>query len=261
MNRKTLAVLNTIFFAVTIAVNYLSNSGLIGGNTMRSVSNRYENLFTPASYAFSIWGVIYLLLGGFIVYSFFVLKKDKHSSFISDTGIWFILSCIANSLWVVCWLNDFIGLSVLFMLILLTSLTKVILNNHIGISDATPRQKFFLWWPFSLYAGWISVATIANIAAFLTKTEWTGFGISETVWTIIMIAVAAVLNLILISKRDITAFAIAGAWGLMAVAIANRGDHQPVFLAAIISSILIIISVVITLFKKPAGIRQHHLKH
>ncbi|RYG51362.1 MAG: hypothetical protein EOO01_08675 [Chitinophagaceae bacterium] len=143
----------------------------------------------------------------------------------------------------------------------MASLIKIILNNRIGLSDASARKKFFLWWPFSLYAGWISVATIANIAAFLTKTEWTGFGISETVWTVIMTAVAAVLNLILISRRDINAFAIAGTWGLIAVAIANRGDHRSVFLAAIISSILIFIAVVINLFKKPAGIRQHHLQH
>ncbi|RYG51361.1 MAG: hypothetical protein EOO01_08670 [Chitinophagaceae bacterium] len=114
MKKQTLAVLNAIAFLATIAVNYISNTGMIGGNTMKSVSDRYQNLFTPASYAFSIWGVIYLLLGGFIVYSFFGLKKDKHSSFISYTGIWFILSCVSNSLWVVCWLNDFIALSVLF---------------------------------------------------------------------------------------------------------------------------------------------------
>src|SRR5687768_3551698 len=112
--RKTLAIGNTIALIITIAINYLSNTGLLNGNTMATISGRYSNYFTPAGYAFSIWGLIYLGLIGFVFYSWRSLS-DKNNQLLSNIGWWFIVSCIANSMWVVVWLYDQLALSVLLM--------------------------------------------------------------------------------------------------------------------------------------------------
>ena len=66
--KKTLQIANGVALVFTIVMNYLSNTGIFNGNTMQTVSDNYRNFFTPAGYAFSIWGVIYLGLLGFVFY-------------------------------------------------------------------------------------------------------------------------------------------------------------------------------------------------
>src|SRR5690606_26660991 len=129
--KKTLSLVNGIALLVTIVINYLSNTGVFGGNTMETISDKYANYFTPAGYAFSIWGLIYIGLAGFVVYtgrSLFMKKGDD--TLIERIGWWFVLSCVANSLWVVTWLLDYTGISVLLMFVILLSLVKIIVNTH-----------------------------------------------------------------------------------------------------------------------------------
>jgi len=247
MKKKTLAIANTIALIVTIIINYLSNTGIFNGNTMASVSEKYHTYFTPAAYAFSIWGLIYLGLIAFIIYQGrFLLKKGKREEFDNDKiifqiGWWFVISCIANSLWIVAWLYEYIGLSVIIMMILLFSLFKIVIRTHMELSNPPFKKIAFVWWPFCLYSGWITVALIANIAAYLAKIEWDGFGISGIIWTIIMILVAGTVNLFMTWKRNMREFSIAGVWGLVAIAVTNwYGNHTIVFTAIIVSAILFI---------------------
>lgn len=244
MKKKILILLNVVFLAATLAINYASNTGVIGGNTMKSVSDRYHNLFTPAPYAFSIWALIYLLLIGFVIYGFrFFNQKDEQWNF-SAVSIRFILSCIANSLWVYAWLNDYIALSLLLMVFLLIALLSII-NTINEIRNRSFATRIFFIWPFSIYAGWVTVALIANAAALLTKLEWSAWGISEVAWTVIMITIAALINILVAVKRNLTAFSLAGIWALIAVAVANRTDHKIVFITAVIAASLIAIGSIL----------------
>jgi hypothetical protein len=101
------------------------------------------------------------------------------------------------------------------------------------------------WWPFSIYTGWILVAIIANIAAYLTKINWNGFGISGEAWTIIMICIAALINLYLIWNRNMRESAFVGAWGLLAVAVSNRNEVQPIYYTAIVAAAILVINAAI----------------
>lgn len=242
MKKKTLAILNAVFLAITLLINYLSNTGFFNDNTMKTVSDRYHNLFTPAPYAFSIWGLIYLFLLAFIIYSFIVLKREKESAIISEVGAWFMVTCIANSLWVVAWLYDYIGISVVLMLILLVALVKIILNTKAELTNPPLRIVACVWWPFVIYAGWISVALIADIAAFLTKIKWSGLGISQSTWAIIMIVIAGLLYLFLTWKRNIREYALVGSWALIAVGITNKESHHDIYITALVAAIIIAVS-------------------
>ena len=117
--KKTLQISNGIALVSTIFINYLSNTGKMNNTTIGEVSKEFTSLFTPAGYAFSIWGFIYLLLLGFIIYqgrSLFV--RVKNDDFIVKTGWWFVISCIANSAWVFAWLYGYTGISCLFIFLL-----------------------------------------------------------------------------------------------------------------------------------------------
>ncbi|MCB0464150.1 MAG: tryptophan-rich sensory protein [Aequorivita sp.] len=241
--KKTLQVANIISFFATVFVNYLSNTGAINDTTIGEVSNASKNLFTPAGYAFAIWGLIYLLLLGFVVYqSRSLFTKVRDDDFILKTGWWFVLSCFANMLWIIFWLYGFMEYSILAIFILLFSLLKIVMNNRMELWDAPISIIAFLWWPFVFYSGWVTVASIANVAAYLTSIDWNAWGYSEISWAVTMIIIAGIINLVVTWKRNMREFALVGAWALAAIAVANWEVSQTVSYAAIVVAIILVLS-------------------
>jgi hypothetical protein len=248
--KKTLQIANAIALIVTIGINYLSNTGFFNRNTMKSISDKYYNYFTPAGYAFSIWGLIYIGLIAFTIYSAKGLfKKTGNDWPVLEIGWWFVISCAANSFWVIAWLYDFTGLSVVLMIVLLFSLIKITLNTRMELDDLPLKKIAFVWWPFCLYSGWISVALIADVAAYLTKIKWDGFGLSEINWTIIMIIVAGIINLIITWKRNMREFALVGVWGLVAIAVSNWNSGKSIVYIALAVAVILFISLSVHAYK------------
>jgi len=153
-----------ILFASMIYVNYIANSKPLGGITTGEISDKYNTLFTPSGFTFSIWGLIYLLIFVFVIS--YTLGNINSTTNIELLGVLFIITCILNISWLFCWHYDRILLSTIVMVILLVSLLMILqLTNPEGIVKAT----------FSIYAGWISVALIANISILLFKHDITFF--------------------------------------------------------------------------------------
>jgi len=241
--KKTLQIFNGVALIVTIIINYLSNTGIFNGNTMADVSDKYHNYFTPAGYAFSIWGLIYLGLIAFVIYQARSLWKKAEDEWpVLEIGWWFIISCIANSLWVIAWLYDYIGISVIIMIVLMVSLVKIILATRMELDDLPLKKIAFVWWPFCLYSGWITVALVADAAAWLTKIKWNRFGLSEIAWALIMIIVAGIINLFITWYRNMREFAFVGAWALIAIAVANWNVEHSIKITAVIMAAILVIS-------------------
>lgn len=248
--KKTLQIANGIALISTIIINYLAATGMLNGLTVGEVSARYHTYFTPAGYAFSIWSLIYLALFAFAIYQGRSLwKKEANDEIVLQIGWWFVITCLANSFWIITWLYDYTAISVLMMMMLLFALIQIIFKTGMEIENAPLKKIVFVWWPFSLYSGWITVALIANIAAWLTKIGWQGFGISEISWTVIMILVAGAINLIITWSRNMREFGFVGVWALIAIAAANWGDGQIIVYTAIAVAGILFISSGIHGFK------------
>lgn len=242
-SHKVYAIVNMIVLLLVIFWNYWVNAKGLNGNTVSSLSAEYENLFTPAGYAFSIWGVIFLSL--FAQAIFFVSRAFnpvKDSDFLSQIGPYLIMANIGNGLWIYMWLMEYTGMSVIVMLGILSSLVIVILNTNMERWDAPRPIIFWLWWPIALYCGWIAVATIANISAYLVKAGWTG-GISEVTWAIIMIIVAVILNLYMIATRNLREFASVGVWALVAIAVRHWESMPTLQWTALFGAIVLFIAI------------------
>lgn len=253
--KRTLQIANGIALVSTILFNYFSNTGKINNTTIGEVSKELQNLFTPASYAFVIWGLIYLLLIGFVFYqgkSLFSSNKNS-DSVVLQIGWWFVISCIANSSWVFLWLYGETGISCIFILLLLFSIMQIIFRCRLEL-DLEPFSKMlFVAWPFTIYAGWVTVASIANISAYLTKINWDGFGFAPDHWAIIMIIIAVTINIWAIYSRNLREFAMVGAWALIAIAIRNEATYENVSIVAYIGAISLFIASTIhayTVFRK-----------
>jgi len=225
MQPKTLASLNFLSVLFTLFVNYYTQAIELNGNTIGSLSAKYDNLFTPAGYAFSIWGLIYLGLLIFSIYQIYQAFGSKEDlKFLQQTKLWFFITNLANAAWVIAWLYEFTGISILIMLVMLFSLIKIILNTNMERWDAPLKIIAFSWWPICLYAGWIAVATIANFSAYFSKIGWDGGFLSEMQWTLVMLAVATILNVAMIYTRNMREFAAVGIWALFAIYIRHSGE-------------------------------------
>ncbi len=242
---KIYPIVNGVALVSTIVMNYLSNTGVFNGQTMKTVSDAYFNYFTPAGYAFSIWGLIYLALFAFVFYSGRTLFNSKtQEPILEKIGLWFAISCVANSVWVVVWLYLYPALAAFIMLIILFSLLRIIFIIQPEMVKSSFKRKLLILFPFSLYVGWISVALIANVAAWLTKINWNGWGISAEYWTIILIVIAGLVNVLVHFKLNLKAFVAVGIWALIAIAVSNLKNNGPdtiVYACYVISSILFVI--------------------
>lgn len=249
--KKTLQIANIIALVVTIVVNYGSSAGIFNEKTVTDISDKYHNLFTPAGYAFAIWGLIYLGLLGFVIYTGRSLFKNPATISRGDDGVveqigwWFVISCIANSLWVICWINEWLGVSVILMVILLFSLLKIVVNTKMEMRYDPLKLFLFIWWPFAIYSGWITIAFIADVAAWLTKIGWNGFGLTAETWTFIMICIAGLINIFMIYNRNMREFATVGVWALIAISVANQNESRFIFQTATIVAVVVLANIII----------------
>jgi benzodiazapine receptor len=235
---------NIAAFIVTLIVNGLSNTTLIGGRTTAEVSNSYPTLITPAGYVFAIWGIIYIILGGFIVYQ--ALPSQKDSSFQKEISGLFILTCVFNVVWLFFWQNELLPISVAVIFAFLASLIAIYLRLNIGKSNVSLKEKLLVHVPFSVYLGWVTIATIANIAVTLVSVGWDGFGLSLQTWAILVLAVALILDLVVIATRRDIAYSLVFIWALAGIAI-NQTANPAIVLTGEISIMIIAASLAIAI--------------
>ncbi len=241
MKQITLLVLNTITLLFALVVNYLSGTGAFNSATVGDISARYENLFTPAGYAFVIWGVIYLLLVAFAGYQWYEWLKNRNYETLKRTGIWFMVSNLANGFWTIAWTNNSIGLSFLIIVILLVSLLVLMVRLRLEVWDARVRIIAFVWWPISIYLGWIITATLANLSALSVSVNPGRAFALQPFWVVILIALAFVVYLLLIFFRNMREAAFVGIWALVAIAVKQWEASDHVAWAAVIAAAVLFI--------------------
>ena len=211
-----LKIANAVALIITIVMNGLSNSLPFNNVTTAEVSNSFPSLITPSGYVFSIWGLIYIALIAFVIYSF---ASHRANATVAAIGGLFVLSCIANSLWLVFFQYGYYVLSLLDMLVLLASLIMM----YGKVREATTPSERPAWWftvlPFSLYLGWITVATAVNASVVLLSLGWVGAGLSPVVWATVLIGITCVLSLFMSSRYRDVAYTGVIVWALVGIAV------------------------------------------
>jgi hypothetical protein len=254
--RKTLSILNLLGFLAMVFVNYLAVTLPLNNKTTGELSDQYPNLFVPSGFTFSIWGVIYLLLAIFIVYQLvYAFRKNRqNSSFLEKIGILFFVSSLANLSWIFAWHFELVSLSVFLMLILLSSLMAIYVKLQIGRSDSSKSEKYLIHLPFSVYLGWITIATIANTTALLVNLDWKRFGLSEPFWTVVVIIIGIAISLtILFCRKDIF-YCLVVDWALFGILIkrlaADTVPVQSIITVLIIGLTVISVAIIVQIIRR-----------
>lgn len=222
--------LNMLGLIAVLVVNTLANTLPIAGKTTGELSDQYPVLITPAGYVFSIWSLIYVLLIGFIIYQ--AMPRTMHRESVQRISIWFLLTCLFNCTWIIVWHYELLPVSVAVMLALLLSLIVLYRRIRTSSEAKTPGERLFVYLPFSIYLGWISVATIVNITVLLYDAGWEGFGLGDTTWTVILIVIAVALAAIIGYTFTDAAFMLVFVWALIGIGVKQQGSNETVALTA-----------------------------
>ena len=219
--RQILVVLCT---AGVIIVNGLANALPFNGLTTGEVSDRFGALFVPAGYVFSIWGLIYLGLMAYSVYQ--ALPSQRDNPRLKAVAYLYCLSCLANAVWLLLWHYLQFELTVVVMLLLLGLLIAIYLRLGVGKTTVPPAERLTTQLTFSIYLGWITVATIANISQVLWLRGWRGAPLLESTWTMIMMAAGALLAYLMCILRHDWAYILVLVWAFVGIAVKQTGSPQ-----------------------------------
>jgi benzodiazapine receptor len=212
---------NVLAVVITIAINGLATSLPLNGRTAGEIADLFQIYFVPAGYAFAIWGPIYLGLTAFAVYQ--ALPSQRENARLRRVGYSFTLSCMANVSWLFLWHYGLYPLSLLAMLALLLLLITVYLRLGIGRATVSAGESWLVHIPFSIYLGWITVATIANVSSVLYYVNWDGWGVSPEAWTVIMLlAATGIASAVSLTRGDI-AYMLVIIWAFAAIAVKHAG--------------------------------------
>lgn len=236
-----------------IAMNYLSTALPIGGQTNAEVSAKFPTLITPAGYAFAIWGVIYLTL---LIFSFFQFQKAREIRFYNIIWPYFLVSCAANVLWLVCFQNEWLVLSLLCMAVLVWSLFVVFKSFYRVRPLLNTTHRFFFQVPFSMYFGWVSVAAIVNTAVVIKWAELSYFLNSEPLFATLMLLVAFGLAMYMLFANKDYVYTLTVVWALVAIWVANT-DERLVEAIAKISAIVLLAMCVILFINDRVKVAQY----
>jgi benzodiazapine receptor len=243
MNRNVVRqVVDVLAVIATIGVNALANVLPLNGLTTGEISDRFKVYFVPAGYVFSIWGLIYLGLILFAVYQ--ALPSQRSNPRLERVGYLFALSCLANIVWLFLWHYEQFPLTLIAMFSLLGLLIAIYLRLGIGRGAISKGELWCVRAPFSVYLGWVSVASIANVSATLDYLKWNGWGIAPQVWAVIMLIVGVGLALAMSLSRGDAAYVLVLIWAYAGIAVKQNGAPLVATAAWVTAAVLVLLLIV-----------------
>ena len=218
--KRLLQIGNIAALAFALAANYVVGSQMLDLPSINSISDKYATLLTPASYAFSIWSLIYLLLIIFVAYQARdLITPVKNNNLPQQVGLFLMIANVCNGIWTYVFVREWIGLSVIILLLLSASLYMLLRRLRIAVTDSPAKTIAFVWWPVMIYAGWVTVATLVNIASWF---EYRGLEVTPVLASVMLgVLTAALLALLL--RRNVRELLLASTWGVAAVGVQQLG--------------------------------------
>ena len=240
-------ILNAIALILVLSVNGLANALPLNGKTTGQISDQFPVYFVPAGYVFSIWGLIYLGLIAFAVYQALPAQRDNPR--LRGIDHLFLLSCAANAAWIVLWHYELFAFTLLAMGTLLLSLIAIYVRLGIGRARTSPAERWLAAVPFSVYLGWVTVASIANVTTVLYWAGWSGWGIDPQAWAVLMMVAGVVITTAVCLSRADLAYPLVIVWAYVGIAV-KQSDAPTVSYAAIAMAMLVALVMVIAFVRR-----------
>jgi len=248
MRSDTVRQLVTVLsFLLTMAVNIAANALPINGQMTSTISDRFHVYVIPAGYVFAIWGVIYVLLGAFTVWQ--ALPRNREDATLRSLGYLPALSGLLNTVWLLLFQYEVFALTVPVMVALLVTLIAI----HLRLWDRRDALHGTTYWtvraPWSVYLGWITVATIANVAQAGAALGFDGFGIDPVLIAAAVLLIGTAIAATFVARFRDAAYGLVIVWAYAGV-VAKESAVAPVAVAAGFGAILVTVLVVAALARR-----------
>lgn len=235
-------LINLIGLLVVVLVNALANLLPFNDQTTADVVNRDPVPFQPAGWVFGIWGLIYILLGVFVIYG--LLPAGRRDRRLQQISPLFLITNIANITWLVLWHWERFAASLVVMVVLLVTLIAIYIAVRVRNrpSPDAPRhtklQRLLLWVPFSIYLGWIFVAALANLMVWLDRSGWDGGPFSYNVWAALFIVAGALVAALFAFVWNDALIPLVFVWAFIGIAQRQWGESALVSVTAIVFTVV-----------------------
>jgi len=245
----SLKILVAVAYLLMVFVNALAALLPINNVTPGQVSDFYANLFAPAGITFSIWGLIYILLAGYTIYQIGASPANtivRKLILIEKVNVYFAISSLANAAWIFSWHYFIIPLSMVFMVIILLCLILIEKEINQYKRELSLKDRILIRLPFSIYFGWITIATIANATTLLVSLGWNGFGIPAMIWTVIILVIGLIIGLAAMIKNQDVAYGFVIIWAYIGILIKHASaegfaGQYPVIIATVSACIALLL--------------------
>ncbi|MFN8309468.1 MAG: hypothetical protein U0T73_05845 [Chitinophagales bacterium] len=242
----TVRIITLIAVVANVLFNYLYSVGPLALKNIRDVTYDHPNFFTPAGYAFSIWGVIYLAFFIFSIYA--LLPSQRSNSALNKLALPLIAANILGSVWIAVFSHEWLLLSVILLFVQVANGIYMLIVARRLAAQRQIHEAVVT--PFSIYGGWVSVASIANTAIYLVSIGWHGEPLTEPIVTIILLVVALLLAVITGFRLYDFLYPLVIAWAAIAIYVENAPKQGDVALAAlVIGSAAALVSALLFIWK------------
>ena len=255
--RGPITALVGVTYVAMITMNVLANALPLNGRNTGDVSDAYPSLFTPAGITFSIWSLIYLLLGLHVLYQIGLFRAGRldgdQTALLNRVGLLFAVSSLANTAWIFAWHYDVIPFSAVLIVVILVCL--ILIADTVRAAHLTTREKWFVAGPFSVYFGWTTGATVANVTVLLVSLGWDGFGISAAAWATVIVLVAMLIGTATMLRNRDVAYGLVLIWAfsgilLRQVSSAGLDGRYPTIIAAVVASLVIFLAAEVLVLRR-----------
>ena len=245
--------LSILFTLAVLGVNAAANILPINGVNTGEISARYPTGFTPAGWVFSIWGLIYI---GLVAFSVFAARgRGAAADRIRDIEPAYWLSCVANAAWIFMWHYGHIRASLALMFVILACLIFIYLRLRSSFAS-TWSGRLCVDAPFSLYFGWITTATLANLAAWFYAIGTWPFGLPMDDWALLTVVTAtAIYTAMGVKTRDVIYTLVFG-WASLGIVLQTLETSHAVRLAGAAACAVILVVTVVSVFSPPIAPRR-----
>ena len=245
MSSDRIRQLTTVLvFLVTVTVNGAANALPINGQLTAEISDRFQVYVIPAGYVFAIWGLIYLALGAFTVYQ--ALPSHRLDPVLRRLGWLPALTGVFNAIWVLLFQYELFVLTVPVMVALLLTLIAIHLRLWDRRADLDRNAFWFVRVPFSIYLGWITVATIANIAQTLQSVGFDGFGIQPELIASAVLLTGLAIAMTFVWRFHDAAYGLVIVWAYAGIVV-KEADSAYVPLVAGLGALVVAVLVLLSL--------------
>jgi hypothetical protein len=193
---------------------------LVGLPFVGQVSDRYPTYVVPAGYAFSIWSLIFALCIAYAVWQ--ALPAQAENALLRRVG-WLTAAAFAGSMaWEFVFPAGAYGVSVLLIVTVLVSLAVAVGRMTDGRGRMSGAERWLAWVTCGIYLGWITVATVANVAQALAAAGVVELGLGAETWGTVLLIVAALIASAVTLRTRNGGYPLAVIWALIAVFVARR---------------------------------------